>query len=123
MSLEQFATSLGLPGLLILVWYLLEIQKGRRAEKVDDARAKLEDRKIEAMTLGFTALNTQLDTHERAEFEHHAKTREVIVSLHAAIANQFDMTPPPHEPPKQTRNTPGRGTEYHHRAGTKGGER
>lgn len=122
MSLEEIVKTLGLPGLLICVWYLLEIQKGRRAEKSDDAKAKLEDKKIDALTVGFQALAAKIDDHQRDEFEHHAKTREAIAGLHASFANQFDLTPPPREPPaKPSRNTPARGTEYFMRPSTKGG--
>lgn len=122
MSIEEFAKTLGLPGLLVLVWYLLEIQRGRRAEKVEDAKAKLEEKKIDALTTGFHALAAKIDDHQRDEFEHHAKTREAIAGLHASFANQFDLTPPPREPPvKPVRKTPPRGSEYFHRPGTKGG--
>lgn len=126
MSVEEFAKTLGLPGLLVLVWYLLEIQRGRRAEKADEAKNKIEERKIDALTVGFQTLSGKIDTHQRDEFEHHATTREAIVGLHTSFANQFDLTPPPREPPelpraKPSRNTPARGTEYFQRPRTKGG--
>jgi phytoene dehydrogenase-like protein len=125
MSLEQIAQSLGLPGLLILVWYLLEIQKGKRAEKSDEAKNKIEEAKVAALTLGFQTINTKIDTHERAEFAHHATTREAIVSMHTAMANQFEFTPPPQEAPlpPTRKETPPKGTYFHGRAGTKGGDR
>lgn len=120
MSLEEFAKTLGLPGLFVLVWYLLEIQKGRRAEKADEAKNKIEEAKVQALTIGFQSINTKIDTHERAEFEHHAKTREAVSAMHTAMANQFDFTPPPQEMPKKPA-TPPKGTYYIGRAGTKGG--
>lgn len=134
MTFDEIVKTLGLPGLLILVWYLLELQKAKRAEKADEAKSKLEeqrlkieDQKIAAMTAGFQALIAKLDGHQHDEFEHHAQTREAIVAMHVAMANQFDFTPPPQEPPKPPPKkfpTPPQGTTYSYgRPGTKGGDR
>ena len=120
MTFDDIARNFGLPGLLILVWYLLEIQKGRRAEKADEARNKIEEQKVVAMTVGFQSLNSKIDDHQAAEFEHHARVRETIAGMHTAFATQFDLTPPPQEPPRKP-VTPARGTYFLGRAGTKGG--
>jgi hypothetical protein len=131
-SLDEVAKSLGIPGIMLCFWYLLELRKDRRAEKAEDAKNKLEARRLEleeariqAMTAGFQLLAAKIDEHQRDEFEHHATTREAIVGLHTSLANHFDLTPPPQEPPKPRRGgTPPKGVEssgYHfHRPGTKG---
>lgn len=92
LDLEKFAYSFGLPGLLIVAWYLIEQAKGRRSEKAEEAKSKLEekrmanehelagrkldieDKKASAMMLGFqslTGMHATLEEHTRVDLEHH----------------------------------------------------
>lgn len=61
MNLEEFAKTLGLPGLVVLVWYLLEVR-----------RSKVEEAKVVAMGEGFRALSAQISAHQTADLESHA---------------------------------------------------
>lgn len=62
MNLEEFAKTLGLPGLIVLVWYLLEVR-----------RSKVEEAKVVAMGEGFRALSSQIQAHETADLRSHAE--------------------------------------------------
>lgn len=62
MNLEEFAKTLGLPGLVVLVWYLLEVR-----------RSKVEEAKVVAMGEGFRSLSAQITAHQRADLESHAE--------------------------------------------------
>lgn len=67
MNLEEFARTLGLPGLVVLVWYMLEVR-----------RSKVEEAKVVAMGEGFRSLSAQIAAHQRADLESHA---EMAVAL------------------------------------------
>lgn len=67
MSVDEFAKTLGLPGLVVLVWYLLEVR-----------RSKVEEAKVVAMGEGFRSLSGQIQAHETADLKSHA---EMAVAL------------------------------------------
>lgn len=102
MSLEQLATNFGLPGFLILIWYLLERARMARSDKTEQDKLVIENRKVDAMTIGFQTLGAGLVNVEKS-----------VVRLDAKVDTLIDMgdrfTPPPQEVPRKPR-TPAQGT-------------
>ena len=70
MNIEEFAKTLGLPGLVVLVWYLLEVR-----------RSKVEEAKVVAMGEGFKALSAQIAAHQRADLESHAEMGTALARI------------------------------------------
>lgn len=91
MSIEQLATSFGLPGFLVLVWYLLETAKGKRQEKAETERNQIEKDKVAAMTVGFQSIGSKLDEHTKVDLAHHAKVAESIAKLDGKIDGVLDQ--------------------------------
>ena len=78
MNLEEFAMKFGLPGLLILVWYLIErIRLNRHYAS--------EDKKTDALTAGFTSLGSKLDTHARADIESHGEMTDRLSRIEGVL--------------------------------------
>jgi hypothetical protein len=95
----EIAKVLGLPGLVVMVWYLIERDRTKNA-------AKAESERTTALTVGFQSLHGKLDDHARDEGDRHAETREAIVDLRARFDILHDLTPVGREP---KRVTPSRG--------------
>ncbi len=98
MDIEKALTAFGLPGVLVLVWYLLQVAKGKRDEKEADIKAKLEEKrlaveeaKVAAMTVGFQSLGSKLDHHTTVDLAHHAKVAESIAKLDGKIDGVLDQ--------------------------------
>lgn len=77
---------LGLPGLVMMVWYLLERDRQKNS-------AKAESERTAAMTVGFTSLSGKLDSHAQDDADRHGETREAIVDLRARFDVMHDLTP------------------------------
>jgi hypothetical protein len=73
MNLEEFAKTLGLPGLVVLVWYLLEVRRAKAFEIIEARRSDVEEAKVTAMGEGFRSLSTQIQAHETADLRSHAE--------------------------------------------------
>lgn len=72
MNLEEFAKTLGLPGLVVLVWYLLEVRRSKAFEIMEARRSDVEEKKAVAMGEGFRSLSGQISTHQAVDLESHA---------------------------------------------------
>jgi ribosomal protein L9 len=105
-DLAEVGKVLGIPGVMIGVWFLLERQRGERAAKVEEqkiaAEAKAEERRIdaenrrtEAMEEGFRALANMVANHAQADTKAHGVMGERL----AAIETRVGIT----------RNTPAQG--------------
>jgi hypothetical protein len=85
MDLEKVAYSFGLPGLLIFIWYLLERQKNIRLEKSDEAKLKIEDKKVDALTIGFQSLSGKIDAHAVTDIKSHSELFEKVSRIEGLI--------------------------------------
>lgn len=127
MDLMEIAKSFGFPGLIVCVWYLLETQKGKRLEKVEAQKLAVEERKADAMTVGFQALASKIDTHQVVDIQSHEKMATSIARVESKLDMIHGFTPVegvPIEP--QRRVTPASGVPvggYYgpHRPKTQGG--
>jgi hypothetical protein len=116
-AIIEIGKVLGLPGLVMMVWYLLERDRQKNA-------AKAESERTAAMTIGFQSLSGKLDSHAQDDADRHGETREAIVDLRARFDVLHDLTPVGHEvvrrvtPPQGVPVSPG----YYapRRPGTKG---
>ena len=102
MDLMEFAKSLGFPGLIVLVWFLLEQQKGRRAEKVEERKLAIEERKAEALTVGFTSLAGKIDAHQLADMQSHKEMSSSIARLEGKLDTIHEFTPVNQPIPRKT---------------------
>lgn len=118
----EVAKVLGLPGLVVVVWYLIERDRTR-------SNAKAEADRTAAMTVGFQSLSGKIDSHASEDAERHGETREAIVDLRARFDVLHDLTPvegPPRQHPRPKTNPRGVQAGYYGpRPGTRddGGER
>lgn len=96
MSLADLATigkTLGIPGVMILVWYLLEKQRGERAAKFDEQRIASENKKTEAMEEGFRSLASMVADHAQADTEAHGAMTERLAAIETTLGTRV-KTPP-----------------------------
>jgi predicted polyphosphate/ATP-dependent NAD kinase len=83
---------LGLPGAMILVWYLLEKARGERAAKVEEQKIAAENKKTEAMEEGFRSLASMIADHAQADTEAHGKMAEHLAAIESTLS--IRKTPP-----------------------------
>lgn len=102
-DLSEFGKVFGLPGLLVLIWFLLERDKNKRNEKLETAKIAVEDKKADAMTAGFTSLSGKIDT----DIASHREMAEGIAELHGKIDQALIDRTPVEQPAR--RATPARG--------------
>jgi hypothetical protein len=94
---------LGIPGVVILCWYLLEVRKGERQKATDAAEAErqrgndkrnaalermrieAENRRTEAMSKGFEKLGELITDHSRADLDSHAEQNERISRIEGVL--------------------------------------
>lgn len=87
---------LGLPGAMILVWYLLEKARGERQAKVEEqkiaaeakaaeARTAAENRKTDAMEAGFQAIANMVADHAQADTHAHGQVTERLAAIESAL--------------------------------------
>lgn len=100
MSVEQFATSLGLPGLLILVWFLLQKARDERQAKLDEQKLTIEEKRVDAMfemskamATGFTSLVQLVATNHSADIESHQDLATGIAELKGKLDESSWKTP------------------------------
>lgn len=105
--------TLGIPGVMILVWYLLEKQRGDRQATAEQQkiaaeaetqkqRTAAENRRTDAMEEGFRALASMVADHAQADTDSHAKQGERLAAIEATLAMRKTPpqgTPIPHMPP------------------------
>lgn len=75
------AKVVGVPGLVVLVWYLLELRRLKAADAIDARRSKVEEQKVLAMGEGFRALSQQISAHQTADLESHADMAERLARI------------------------------------------
>lgn len=101
MDVQQFATSLGLPGLLILVWWQLQKARDERQAKLDDRKLEIEEKRIDAMfelskavATGFTSLVQLVAQNHSADIESHQELATGIAELKGKFDEVSWRTPP-----------------------------
>lgn len=97
MSLADLTTIgkvLGLPGAMILVWYLLEKQRTDRNAKLELAKVAAENQKTQAMETGFRSIAAKIDEHSLADLESHGEQNERIARIESALNITKRQTPP-----------------------------
>lgn len=88
MSLDALITAgkvLGLPGVCVLVWYLLERQRGKREEKDNEQRIDAENRRTTALETGFRSLAELVADHRNADQEAHSKQDERMAAIETTL--------------------------------------
>lgn len=103
-DLVQLGKTLGIPGVMILVWYLLEKQRGDRAAvadaqrvaaeaKANEQRTAAENKKTEAMEEGFRSLASMIADHAQSDTESHANMGERLAAIETTLGTRV-KTPP-----------------------------
>lgn len=110
-SIIAIGKVLGIPGVVILCWYLLEVRKSdrskaeeaskaeqqrandKRAAALERMRIDAENRRTEAMTKGFESLGQLIAEHSRADLESHAEQTERIARIEGALEIRRRVTP------------------------------
>jgi hypothetical protein len=87
-----FGKVLGLPGAMILVWYLLEKSRGERQSKVDEQKIAAENKKTEAMEAGFRSLADLVTDHAQADQVAHGQMIERLAVVESTL--NIRKTPP-----------------------------
>lgn len=77
---------LGLPGAMILVWYLLERARGERGAKVEEQKIAAENKKTEAMEEGFRSLANMIADHSQADTSAHASMTERLAAIESTLS-------------------------------------
>lgn len=121
MNWDAFITAgkvLGLPGAMILIWYLLEKSRGDRLAKIEqqkiaaeskteEQRIAAENRKTDAMEEGFRSLANMFATHAQADTKAHAAMTERLAAVETTLG--IRKTPPGGTPVREiVRRTDGR---------------
>lgn len=83
---------LGLPGAMILVWYLLEKARGERGAKVEELKVAAENKKTDAMEEGFRSLANMIADHSQADTASHAGMTERLAAIETSLG--IRKTPP-----------------------------
>jgi hypothetical protein len=108
-------TQFGFAGLLILVYFLLQRDRDKRAAALDQQKLTIEEKKAEAMTAGFTSLARKIDDHHTSDLEAHSEMTaglgEIKGQLNEARWYREEITNPGATPPRGVR-TPRRGTHH-----------
>jgi hypothetical protein len=102
---------LGIPGVVILCFYLLEVRKSDREKAKDAANAErerandkrnaalermridAENRRTEAMTKGFESLGQMLGDHTKSESDAHSEQNERLASIEGVLQIKRRQTP------------------------------
>jgi hypothetical protein len=93
-DLAEFGKVFGLPGLVIVAWFLLQRDTNRRNEKLEEQKIGVEREKANAMTVGFQSLSGQISTHQSADLASHREMAEGLAELHGKIDQALiDRTP------------------------------
>lgn len=85
MSFEEIAANLGVPGVMIACWYLLEMAKVRRQGLADRDTTEIRKAEVEAMRKGFETLGTKIDEHTRVDLRHHSSVLEGVTELRGIL--------------------------------------
>lgn len=92
MDLEQVATNFGLPGLLILVIFLLQKARDERQAKLEERKLEIEEKRIdgmfrqaEAMATGFTSLVQAMANNHAQDIESHTELATAIAGIKGAL--------------------------------------
>lgn len=88
MSLSDLATlgkTLGIPGVMILVWFLLEKGRGERAHKLDEQRIAADNKKTGAMEEGFRSLANMVADHAQTDTESHGAMTERLAAIETQL--------------------------------------
>lgn len=102
---------LGIPGVVILCWYLLEVRKAEREKAKEAAEAErqrandkrnaalermridAENKRTEAMTRGFESLGQMMANHTRDESEAHGEQNERLAHIEGVLEIKRRQTP------------------------------
>jgi hypothetical protein len=101
MDVQQFATSLGLPGLLILVWWQLQKARDERQAKLEEKKLDVEEKRVDAlfemskaMATGFTSLVQLVASNHAADIESHQELATGLAELKGKL-DEFSWRTPP----------------------------
>lgn len=101
MDVEKFATTLGLPGLLILVWYLLQRARDIAHAKFEEQKLAMENRRIDAMfelaktmATGYSSLVQVMASNHAQDIESHQDLATGIAELKGKLDEAGYRTPP-----------------------------
>lgn len=75
------AKVLGLPGLVVAVWFLLERARIRANGEAEKAKAHAEEAKANAVAEGFRSLSAQITAHQTADMQSHAEMAEALAGV------------------------------------------
>jgi len=89
----EVAKVLGLPGLVVVVWYLIEQKRMAHSAKVEEGRNA-------ALADGFKSLVGKFDTHASEDADRHGETQKELAALGGAIYTALDLTPIRQQRPK-----------------------
>ena len=105
MDIEKFATTLGLPGLLILVWYLLQRARDDRQAKLDEQKLSMENRRIDSMfelaktmATGYSSLVQVMASNHAQDIESHQDLATGIAEIKGKLDESWRT--PPHGLPR-----------------------
>jgi hypothetical protein len=102
---------LGIPGVVVLCWYMLESRKSDREKAKEAAQAErdrandkrnaalermridAENRRTEAMTEGFKQLGQMLGEHTKSESDAHSEQNERLASIEGILQIKRRQTP------------------------------
>lgn len=91
-SIIAIGKVLGIPGVVILCWYLLEVRKGEREKASDKQNAEnekeriaVENKRTEAMQEGFRSLAQLINDHAARDLESHGEQTERIARIEGAL--------------------------------------
>jgi hypothetical protein len=87
-SLAELAKTLGVPGLVLGIWYLLEHARIKQAAVSEKQRNEVESKKADAMTVGFSSLATRIDTHHTADIQSHAELAAGLARIEGIAAGR-----------------------------------
>lgn len=85
MNVEEFAKTLGLPGLVIVAWYMLERLRIERVGKAEETRAKVDEARATAMAEGFRSISAQISAHQSADLQSHAEMAEALGEIRGRL--------------------------------------
>jgi len=85
MAVEEFAKHLGLPGLVVAAWYLLERLRIERLGKAEERRLAVEEQRTLAMAEGFRAVSAQIAAHQAADLQSHAEMAETLGEIRGRL--------------------------------------
>jgi hypothetical protein len=87
-----FGKVLGLPGAMILVWYMLEKARGERNAKIEEQKIAADNKRTDAMSKGFESLAELVRDHATADQEAHSKQVDRLAAIESTLG--IRKTPP-----------------------------